>query len=68
MVAVVSSKVGDAAVLELTTWVSSLGPVGMVPCVPVGLFVSPMAMSVGGAGAVCPVSTPLVSVVVISRD
>ena len=46
MAAAVSPKMGDAAVLELTTWVSSFGPVGMTPCVPVGLFVSPMVMSV----------------------
>ena len=45
MAAAVSPKMGDAAVLELTTWVSPSGPVGMTPCVPFGLFVSPMVMS-----------------------
>ena len=45
MAAVVSVRVGGAAVSELATWVSSLGPMGMTPCVLFGLFVSPMVMS-----------------------
>ena len=36
MVAVVSARVGDAAASELTTWVSSFGPMGMVPSMPFG--------------------------------
>ena len=50
MVAVVSSKMGDAAVLELTAWVSSFGPVGMTPSMLIGLFVSSIVMSAGRAG------------------
>ena len=57
MVAVVSSKMGDAAVLELAAWVSSFGPVGMTPSMLVGLFVSSIVMSAGRAETLPPVST-----------
>ena len=51
MEAVVSSKMGDSAVLELATWASSFGPVGMTPSMLVGLFVSSIAMLAGRADA-----------------
>ena len=41
----------------LATWVLSLGPMGMVPFKPVGLFVVSVANSAGGAEAPPPVST-----------
>jgi len=62
MAAVVSPKMGDAAVLELMTWVSPSGSVGMTPCALVGLFVSPMVVLVRGTGVIYPVPIPSVSV------
>ena len=45
----------------LAMYVSSLGPMGMILSTPVGLFVSPMAMSVGGAEVLPSLSTSPVS-------
>ena len=45
-----SLRVGNAAVSELATWVSSLGPMGMIPSMPVGWIICITSGHVGRRG------------------
>ena len=59
MATVVSPKMGDAAVLELMTWVSSFGPVGMsdAVCVSWIVCITNGHVSVRGGGCMSRINT-----------